>query len=71
MPGTANGWPRAWWPEGASITGRFTDSFGHKITVLAAANPEKGSNLLKEVGGSMPPDEATFEKSGRETCIRD
>ncbi|WP_395142732.1 alkaline phosphatase D family protein [Armatimonas sp.] len=70
VPGTANGWPRAWWPEGASITGRFTDSFGHKITVLAAANPEKGSNLLKEVGGTVPPDEVAHKKGSGYGIVR-
>lgn len=62
VPGTANGWPRAWWPEGASVTGRFTDSFGHRLTVLAAANPEKGSNTLKEVGGPVSPEEVAHKK---------
>jgi hypothetical protein len=47
VPGTANGWPRAWWPDDGRITGDFTDPFGNKFSVLAAANPEKGSNTLK------------------------
>ncbi len=70
VPGTANGWPRAWWPEGTSITGRFTDSFGHKITVLAAANPDKGSNTLKEVGGTVPPDEVAHKKGSGYGIVR-
>lgn len=47
VPGTANGWPRAWWPEDGRISGDFTDPFGNQFSVLAAANPEKGSNNLK------------------------
>lgn len=47
VPGTANGWPRAWWPDSGDVKGRFTDPFGNQFTVLAAANPEKGTNLLR------------------------
>jgi len=46
VPGTANGFPRAWWPEEEAADGRYLDSFGHRMTVMAVANPEKGSNLL-------------------------
>lgn len=55
VPGTANGWPRAWWPDrpgenrdpGApAYTGRFVDEFGNQMTIYAVANPEPGSNLL-------------------------
>ncbi len=54
-PGTANGWPRAWWPEtpgenrrpgDPEYTGRYVDPFGNQFTILAAANPESGSNKL-------------------------
>ena len=57
VPGTTNGWPRAWWPtppqadgdtpSPESYTGRFTDEFGNQMTILAVANPEPGSNLLR------------------------
>lgn len=55
VPGTANGYPRAWWPEGpeASIdtwTGDFVDGFDNKFSVFAASNPNVGSNLLQVRG---------------------
>ena len=49
VPSIANIWPRRWFPpveganrkEGSSwYTGEFTDGFGNKMTVHAAANPE-------------------------------
>jgi hypothetical protein len=55
--GTANGFPRAWWPDApgenhiagrAPWTGRYRDIYGNRMTVLAAGNPEKGSNTLKD-----------------------
>lgn len=46
VPGTANGFPRAWWPEPEKPGGRYLDSFGNRMTVLGVANPERGSNLL-------------------------
>ncbi len=54
VPGTANGFPRAWWPgvnrgapqSGQDFTGKFHDDAGHPIHVLAVGNPEPGSNLL-------------------------
>lgn len=55
VPGTANGFPRAWWPEGPGEnhvlgepewTGRYLDGLGNRMTIYAAANPEKGSNEL-------------------------
>lgn len=46
VEGTANGFPRAWWPDDGKITGDATDSFGNKFTVIAVANPEKGSNTM-------------------------
>ena len=57
VPGTANGWPRAWWPEqpgenrspgSPDYTGRFLDPFGNQMTILAAANPEPGANNLTD-----------------------
>ena len=61
VPGTANGWPRAWWPEHrdgtltaedpapepGDHTGRFVDEFGNQMTILAVANPAPGSNDLR------------------------
>lgn len=58
VPGTANGFPRAWWPgvkkgeqpqPDQNYTGKFHDDAGHPIRVLAVGNPEPGSNLLKSV----------------------
>ncbi|MBM3739400.1 MAG: hypothetical protein FJW39_26825 [Acidobacteria bacterium] len=46
VPGTANGFPRAWWPEEEKADGRYLDGLGNRMTVLAVANPDKGSNLL-------------------------
>lgn len=46
VPGTANGFPRAWWPDPEKPDGRYLDSFGNRMTVLGIANPERGSNLL-------------------------
>ncbi|MGF1579044.1 MAG: alkaline phosphatase D family protein [Gemmataceae bacterium] len=62
VPGTANGFPRAWWPEkpgknrkpgSAEWTGRFLDDFGNRMTILAAGNPEKGSNRLPRTNPEM------------------
>jgi len=64
VPGTANGFPRAWWPDvpGANRavgepewTGRYLDSLGNRMTVLAAGNPEKGSNEIAK--GTIDPRE--------------
>jgi len=55
VPGTANGFPRAWWPDVAGEnldsgepdwTGRYFDDLGNRMTVLAAGNPEVGSNEI-------------------------
>ena len=54
VPGTANGFPRAWWPgektsqpePGKNYTGKFRDDAGHPIHMLAVGNPEPGSNLI-------------------------
>lgn len=57
VPGTANGWPRAWWPDAGGqpnpnnpqqYVGKFVDGAGHPLHVLAVANPARGSNLLQE-----------------------
>ncbi len=69
VPGTANGFPRAWWPEEAGEnrkqddpywTGRYLDSLGNKMTVLAVANPEKGSNLIPK--GAQDPESIGHQK---------
>ena len=51
VPGTTNGYPRAWWPQGpeadiSTWTGDFEDDFGNKFTVFAAANPDVGANTI-------------------------
>lgn len=55
-PGTANGHPRAWWPEATvggesaaplGYTGRFIDGLGNNLHVLGVANPKPGSNTLR------------------------
>lgn len=53
VPGTANGWPRALWPDGQLrfdkfVSGNFIDDAGNNLTVYAVANPERGSNTQKE-----------------------
>ena len=57
VPGVANGFPRAWWPSSAGEnrrpsepdwTGRYLDDLGNRITVLAAGNPEVGSNEIPQ-----------------------
>lgn len=49
VPGTANGWPRAWWPglrpnmsptKGRKFTGKYYDDAGIPLNVLAVANPD-------------------------------
>jgi len=66
VPGTANGFPRAWWPDVAgenrdagepNWTGRYLDDLSNRITVLAAGNPEVGSN-------EIPKNEIHPEKLG-------
>ena len=69
VPGTANGFPRAWWPDDVRITGDFTDPFGNKFTVLAAANPEKGSNSLKPRDTDPPETVAQSKGSGHGLVI--
>lgn len=58
VPGTANGYPRAWWPGVKrfpkpgqnNFTGKFLDNMNHPVTVLAVANPEPRSNFLDTKG---------------------
>ena len=49
-------------PEDGSITGDFKDAFGNRFTVLAAANPEKGSNELNPRSKDHP--EVVAQKKG-------
>lgn len=62
VPGTANGFPRAWWPgvergeepkPGQDYTGKFHDEAGHPIHILAVGNPEPGSNKLPKTTDPM------------------
>jgi hypothetical protein len=69
VPGTANGWPRAWWPDDGRITGDFSDPFGNKFTVLAAANPEKDSNTLRPQQTDEPEMVAHRKGSGHGMVI--
>lgn len=39
-PAVNNLYPRWFLPEGGKVTGDFTDSFGHPLTVIACANPK-------------------------------
>ncbi len=64
VPGTANGFPRAWWPQPSETTGNHLDRFGNKITVFAAANPEKGSNKLQPRKVDHPETTAFKKGSG-------
>lgn len=77
VPGTANGFPRAWWPgsvgenhkDGDPVwTGRYLDGLGNRMTVLAAANPEKGSNEIKQ--DSVDPEELGHLKGSGHGIVR-
>lgn len=73
VPGTSNGWPRAWWPNGSDgeVTGDFTDPFGNKFSVLAAANPEPGTGDLKTFDEGFPQLSAHIKGSGYGLVIVD
>lgn len=64
VPGTSNGFPRAWWPESDQLTGRFLDGLGNRMTVLGAANPERGSNTREGQAGLNPEEVAHSKGSG-------
>ena len=73
VPGTSNGFPRAWWPEqpgedrkpGAPAwTGRYRDGLGNRFTVLGAANPERGSNTREGQTGLNAEEVAHVKGSG-------
>jgi arylsulfatase A-like enzyme len=67
VPGTANGFPRAWWPgvekelpkPGQTFTGKYHDDAGKPINVVAVGNPEPGSNELKN---PLSPTEIGYRK---------
>ena len=76
VPGTANGFPRAWWPKGpeggaATWTGDFADPFGNKFTVLAAGNPDPGSNTMNPRGKDDPETTARKKGSGHGLTVFD
>jgi hypothetical protein len=80
VPGTANGFPRAWWPDAAidifpeaknGITGHFKDRWGHPIEIIAVANPDRDSiKRVKENKSTMTSTEIAHCKgSGYGTVI--
>ena len=80
VPGTSNGFPRAWWPERpgrnrgpeqADWTGRYQDGLGNRITVLGAANPERGSNTKEGREGLDAEEVAHIKGSGHGMVILD
>jgi len=71
VPGTSNGFPRAWWPEGDELTGRFLDGLGNRMTILAAANPERGSNTPEGQKGLNAEEVAHIKGSGYGVVILD
>ena len=80
VPGTANGFPRAWWPVKAGLAsadgktnidlGKFHDSYGHPIRVLAAGNPEPGSNLLAKTTNDPMTIGYRQRQRVRDGCLR-
>lgn len=68
VPGTANGFPRAWWPEVEKADGRYLDGLGNRMTVLAVANPEKGSNELPRA--TTDPEELAHRKGSGYGIVR-
>ena len=80
VPGTSNGFPRAWWPEqpgesrapGAPAwTGRYYDGLGNRMTVMGAANPEKGSNTREGQAGLNAEEVAQIKGSGHGVVVLD
>ena len=68
VPGTANGFPRAWWPEAERADGRYLDGLGNRMTVLAVANPEKRSNELPRA--TTNPEELAHRKGSGYGIVR-
>ena len=71
VPGTSNGFPRAWWPEANELTGRFMDGLGNRMTVLGIANPEKGSNTKEGQAGLNAEEVAHIKGSGHGVVVLD
>ncbi len=80
VPGTSNGFPRAWWPDqpgqnrpasAPAWTGRYRDGLGNRITVLGAANPEKNSNTNEGQEGLNAEEIAHRKGSGHGIVILD
>lgn len=66
VPGTANGWPRAWWPNGPfeNNTGSFLDQAGNPVDVIAVANPTNGSHSIPFINAENPLSTAFKRGSG-------
>jgi phosphodiesterase/alkaline phosphatase D-like protein len=66
VPGTSNGYPRAWWPNGpdGEVSGDFIDPFDNKFSVLSAANPDTGANTIKTRSEGHPEESAHRKGSG-------
>ena len=80
VPGTSNGFPRAWWPDepgqdrdpsAPAWTGRYRDGLGNRITVLGATNPEKNSNTAEGQEGLNAEEIAHRKGSGHGIVILD
>lgn len=80
VPGTSNGFPRAWWPEkpgedqqpgSPEWTGRYRDSLGNRMTILGAANPEKNSNTREGQQGLDAEEVAHRKGSGHGIVVLD
>jgi len=71
VPGTSNGFPRAWWPVAKPENGQFLDGLGNRMTVLGAANPEVGSNTLRPGPDLDREDIAYLKGSGHGIVVLD
>lgn len=80
VPGTSNGFPRAWWPEHAGEnhqpgapewTGRYRDGLGNRMTVLGVANPEPNSNTRGGKRGLDAEEVAHRKGSGHGLVVLD
>ncbi len=80
VPGTSNGFPRAWRPEkpgelqapgSPPWTGRYLDGLGNRMTVLGAANPEPGSNTPEGQAGLDAEQVAQIKGSGHGVVVLD
>ncbi|MCB1019665.1 MAG: alkaline phosphatase D family protein, partial [Acidobacteria bacterium] len=69
VPGTSNGFPRAWRPEADKWTGRFLDGLGNRMTILGYANPEPGSNTKEGQAGLNAEEVAQIKGSGHGVVV--